>query len=55
MKKATPKNGYRETYPEQFDAPHKLGILKARSSLCEEALDLFNAALKINPDRRKRT
>ena len=36
-------------YPENFDAPYYLGILKAQRGLYQEALDLMSAALRINP------
>ena len=47
MTKRRPKSEVLE--PDQFDALFHRGILKAQSGLSQEALQLFNEALKINP------
>jgi predicted O-linked N-acetylglucosamine transferase (SPINDLY family) len=36
-------------YPQHFDALLHLGILKAQGGLLQEALQLFNEALRVNP------
>ena len=36
-------------YPRHFDALHQLGMLKAQGGLLQEALQLLNEALRVDP------